>query len=141
MIIDQHQPVVEKYYGNGKMANVIVRLLQECDRVAKSLTESWEEERSMKRKVIHKTAPTIAHPDRLQLSEITNVVPSPILTSPANRRQPTQGSTVEDEVDAREIDKVISEAAGMASRWNLFRRFLYDRLRVCTPLYEFLCGD
>ncbi|EIM90524.1 COG4-domain-containing protein [Stereum hirsutum FP-91666 SS1] len=114
MIIDQHQPVVEKYYGAGKMVNVIVRLLQECDRVAKSLTESWEEERSMKRM-------------------IANVVPSPIAASPANRRQPTQGSAVEDEVDAREIDKVISEAAGMASRWNLFRRFLYDRLREQDP--------
>lgn len=51
MIIDQHQPVVEKYYGPGRMASVIVRLLQECDRVSKSLIEGWEEERSMKRKV------------------------------------------------------------------------------------------
>ena len=51
MIVDQHQPVVEKYYGPGKMANVITRLLQECDRVAKGLIEGWEEERMMKRKV------------------------------------------------------------------------------------------
>lgn len=87
------------------------------------------------------TASILAHPDRFQLSEITNVVPSPIVSSPATRRQPTQGSTVEDEVDAREVDKVISEVAGMASRWNLFRRFLYDRLRVCALLYELLPGD
>jgi hypothetical protein len=50
MIVDQHQPVVEKYYGAGKMKSVIIRLLEECDRVTKSLLESWEEERSMKRK-------------------------------------------------------------------------------------------
>jgi hypothetical protein len=51
MIVDQHQPVVEKYYGLGKMANVVTRLLQECDRIAKGLIEGWEEERMMKRKV------------------------------------------------------------------------------------------
>lgn len=51
MIVDQHQPVVEKYYGPGKMANVLKRLLEESDRVANTLIEGWEEERSMKRKV------------------------------------------------------------------------------------------
>jgi hypothetical protein len=51
MIVDQHQPVVESYYGTGKMASVIARLLQECDRVCKGLIEGWEEERAMKRKV------------------------------------------------------------------------------------------
>jgi conserved oligomeric Golgi complex subunit 4 len=51
MIVDQHQPVVEKYYGSGKMMHVIKRLLQESDRVTKNLIGSWEEERDMKRKV------------------------------------------------------------------------------------------
>ena len=51
LIVDQHQPVVEKYYGPGKMGLVSGRLLQEADRVTKDLLEGWEEERSMKRKV------------------------------------------------------------------------------------------
>jgi hypothetical protein len=51
MIVDQHQPVVEKYYGPGKMKSVVKRLLQECDRVVKGLLDGWEEERTMKRKV------------------------------------------------------------------------------------------
>lgn len=51
MIVDQHQPVVEKYYGSGKMSSVIERLLEECDRVVKKLVDGWEEDRSMKRKV------------------------------------------------------------------------------------------
>lgn len=56
MIVDQHQPVVESYYGTEKMASVITRLLQECDRVCKGLIDDWEEERAMKRKVC-KTEP------------------------------------------------------------------------------------
>jgi len=51
MVVDQHQPIVEKYYGAGKMASVITRLLQECALVSQSLMNGWEEERSMKRKV------------------------------------------------------------------------------------------
>ena len=60
MIVDQHQPVVESYYGAGKMANVIARLLQECDRVCKGLIDGWEEERAMKPKVWITPTPPIA---------------------------------------------------------------------------------
>lgn len=52
MIVDQHQPVVEKYYGAGKMSSVIERLLEECDRVVRKLIDGWEEDRVVKRKVI-----------------------------------------------------------------------------------------
>ena len=51
MIVDQHQPVVEKYYGHGKMMHVVNHLMDECDRVVRDLADRWEEERSMKRKV------------------------------------------------------------------------------------------
>lgn len=51
MIVDQHQPVVEKYYGKGKMNSVIERLLEECDRVVQSTLSSWREERFIDRMV------------------------------------------------------------------------------------------
>ncbi|KII88790.1 hypothetical protein PLICRDRAFT_638384 [Plicaturopsis crispa FD-325 SS-3] len=112
MIVDQHQPVVEKYYGPGKMTSVIERLLEECDRVVTKLIEGWEEERSMKRK--------LADTSNSSLPALSGV--SPI------RRQP---STFQDEdaVDPREIDKALSELAGMAGRWALFRKFLLERLK------------
>jgi hypothetical protein len=59
MIVDQHQPVVEKYYGPRKMYYVIERLLEECDRIVKGLIGEWEEERAMKRKVSRKIIFTI----------------------------------------------------------------------------------
>lgn len=34
------------------------------------------------------------------------------------------------EVDPRDIDKVLSEMAAMIGRWNLFRKFLLDALKV-----------
>jgi hypothetical protein len=50
-LIDQHQPIVEKYYGSGNMHTVVARLLRECDRVVNGLYDGWEEERDISRKV------------------------------------------------------------------------------------------
>lgn len=65
VIVDQHQPVVESYYGSGKMASVITRLLRECDRVCKGLVEGWEEERAMKRKVWTALTPQLCRVEQL----------------------------------------------------------------------------
>ncbi|KAI0933704.1 hypothetical protein AcW1_005462 [Taiwanofungus camphoratus] len=113
MIVDQHQPVVEKYYGAGKMTSVLEYLLRESDHAVKDLIEGWEEERAMKRK----------------LSDTSNLHSS-ISSSLAVRRQamPVSASD-ENEVDPREIDKILTEAAGMGGRWSLFRKFIYDRLK------------
>ena len=43
------------------------------------------------------------------------------------------GGAEEDNVDAREVDKVLTEVSSMAGRWSLFRKFLYERLKV-SPL-------
>ncbi|EIW72587.1 hypothetical protein TREMEDRAFT_70757 [Tremella mesenterica DSM 1558] len=48
-IIDQHQPVVDKYYGKGRMRTVVGRLVGESDRVIRNLVEGWEEERRVGR--------------------------------------------------------------------------------------------
>jgi hypothetical protein len=55
LIIDQHQPVVEKYYGTGRMRAVIGRLQAEGDRVVRNLIEGWEEERRVGRLVSSQT--------------------------------------------------------------------------------------
>lgn len=49
LIIDQHQNVVDKYYGSGKMIRVVDRLQREADRVVRNLVEGWEEERRVGR--------------------------------------------------------------------------------------------
>ncbi|KAF7322767.1 Cog4 domain-containing protein [Mycena chlorophos] len=110
MIVDQHQPVVEKYYGKGKMHSVVVQLLQECDRVVKGLLEGWDEERSIKRK----------------LGDVADNSPTTLNSS---RKAPSTAAPDEDLVDPREIDRLSSEAAGMAGRWNLFKKFLSESLR------------
>lgn len=130
MIVDQHQPVVEKYYGAGKMTIVVRRLLEECDRVTKGLIYSWEEDRSVKRKVCQfKLGKVVFLLQPLKLSEISNNQPVPLYSS-SGRRQPNPGQTDDPVVDPREIDRVLSEVAGMVGRWNLFKKFLSEALKV-----------
>ncbi|KAG8728108.1 hypothetical protein FRC11_011804 [Ceratobasidium sp. 423] len=110
-LIDQHQPIVEKYYGSGNMHTVVARLLRECDRVVNGLYDGWEEERDISRK----------------LSDARTATFQTLV--PAARTKPGQTPTIDDSgPDPREIDRVLGELATMAGRWALFRRFLVDRL-------------
>ncbi|KAH9857731.1 COG4-domain-containing protein [Lenzites betulinus] len=108
LIVDQHQPIVEKYYGIGKMGLVLERLLQEADRVVKDLIDGWDEERAVQRKLS----------DALSSFASTSI-----------RGNAVVDSADEELVDHREIDKILSEAAGMGGRWGLFRKFMHDRLK------------
>lgn len=107
MIIDQHQPVVEKYYGPGRMHSVLERLLDECDRVVKSTLDGWREERHVQRK-------------------LSDIASSPLALNTL-RKSAHQTIVDEDDPDPREIDKTLSEIAGMSGRWNLFRKFLLEQ--------------
>ncbi|CEL51504.1 Conserved oligomeric Golgi complex subunit 4 OS=Bos taurus GN=COG4 PE=2 SV=1 [Rhizoctonia solani AG-1 IB] len=110
-LIDQHQPIVEKYYGSGNMHTVVARLLRECDRVVNGLYDGWEEERDISRKLSDARTATFQ------------------TLAPIARAKPGQTSAIDDSgPDPREIDRVLGELATMAGRWALFRRFLVDRL-------------
>ncbi|KAG9127403.1 hypothetical protein FRC07_014213 [Ceratobasidium sp. 392] len=107
-LIDQHQPIVEKYYGSGNMHTVVTRILRECDRVVTGLYDGWEEERDISRKLTDTRTATFQ------------------VLVPASRSKP--GTTDDSAPDPREIDRALGELATMAGRWALFRRFLVDRL-------------
>jgi hypothetical protein len=51
VIIDQHQPVIENFYGPGKMLRVIQRLQEESDIRSRKIMDAFEEERDIRRKV------------------------------------------------------------------------------------------
>ncbi|KAF8309865.1 COG4 transport protein-domain-containing protein [Cantharellus anzutake] len=111
IIVSQHQPVVEKYYGDSKMRSVIERLLGESDRAVVGLVENWEEDRQARRKL-----------------QDTMNIHFPSLVTGAQRRQVAATIEVES-ADPREIDQFLSELSGMVGRWSLFHHFLYERLK------------
>jgi conserved oligomeric Golgi complex subunit 4 len=46
--------------------------------------------------------------------------------SPLARARPTQAGVDDEAPDAREIDKLVTEIAGITGRWSLFRKFLLE---------------
>ena len=126
---------MDKYYGAGKTYSVVTRLIQECDRVVKSTLESFEEERAMQRKVsclkFNKQTTPLMLVFKLSDTGAPNL--RALSASPALGLRP-QLIVDEDIVDVKQIDKVLSELAAISGRWNLFRKFLFDRLSVMYPL-------
>jgi len=55
---------------------------------------------------------------------VSNNPPVPLFSSNP-KRQPEDGA-----LNPREIDKVLSELAGMIGRWHLFKKFLSEALKV-----------
>lgn len=154
-IISQHQPVVEKYYGQGRMLPVAEVLQEECDRQACSILENWSEERRMAKKLsdarLHRftflSSLSSVAPSLLSQNQSGNSTPLNFANAPLNikalnasLRQVTSSTSVpqasaatgpEDEtVDPREIDAVLTELGQISGRWELYRRFLYSRLTV-----------
>lgn len=147
-IISQHQPVVEKYYGPGRMMPVAGKLQEECDKQAGQILAQWEEERRIARKLQetqryrYPQLAALAQPQVLSQSAQPAAVAA--LKRPYQQlsRQGTQsqlsssanpGSTgaLEDEpIDPRDIDAVLTELSQMSGRWQLYRRFMYGRLHM-----------
>ncbi|KAH7096123.1 COG4-domain-containing protein [Auriculariales sp. MPI-PUGE-AT-0066] len=94
LIVDQHQPLVEKYYGSSAMRPVVSKLLDACHSSLSTLFEAWDEERQMPRKLA-------------EVTTSTTTTPAPAATAPQGKRQIPP--PVEDSIDPREIDKVLSD--------------------------------
>lgn len=58
------------------------------------------------------------------------------MSSPTARRQANLSNPVDEELlDPREVDKTLTELAGMTGRWSLFKKFLTEQLRVRSLPY------
>ncbi|KAM0754435.1 COG4-domain-containing protein [Meredithblackwellia eburnea MCA 4105] len=133
LIISQHQPVVEKYYGSGKMLNVAQKLLEEADRLGIKTIQNWQDERRIRQKVAEMKEYRF-----LGLGQGVKRRPPVIAGQSRTLDQSPNVGGEEDKADPREVDALLAELALMSGRWQLLRRFLYGRLKVST---SFNIGD
>lgn len=153
-IVDQHQPVIAKYYGRGRMGRVVGKLVSENDRAVKRLVEGWEEERGVGRLIADTEAsnfpllsnpgllpplfPSLANtPGQLSLANLANTTSniSNAIQSYAPRVKggvtPAATPIPEEDTgpDPRDVDRILGELVALGGRWALFRRFILARLR------------
>lgn len=129
LIISQHQPVVEKYYGEGKMLSVAGSLMSETDKLGLRVVANWEDERRIRRRVAD------AHAHRFASADAEAYARKPLPPKPGSSPMGQQGAfdapqASEGDLDPREADAILTELTMMSGRWQLLRRFLYGSLKV-----------
>ncbi|KAF9973616.1 Golgi transport complex subunit 4 [Actinomortierella ambigua] len=126
IVIDQHQPVIEKHYGPGKMLRVIQRLQEESDNQSRKILERFEEERNIQRK-IHEIKSFRDVPKRLQPAPLVrSLTPQPGGLSGQQTHQPTMSEVI----DPRELDINLNEMVLISQRSHLYNRFLESRAKA-----------
>ncbi|GAA6059731.1 hypothetical protein JCM10212_000259 [Sporobolomyces blumeae] len=150
LIISQHQPVVEKYYGAGKMLSVAASLMLETDRLGLRVVANWEQERKIPRRVAEVRDVRFAGPAALKKIQVSTSsgaggggggsggtkqnTTSPMLGQGGFDPPPSVAAAHEaNPIDAKETDAVLTELNMMSGRWQLLRRFLYGSLRDDEP--------
>lgn len=128
MIVDQHQPVVDSHYGQGKFFRVIERLQDECDKQGGIILNSWWDERNIQRKISEINTYTFPHLNALKSDSGLAKNRSPTLNRKGHQTESSMSSLQDDDgIDPREIDIAVNELALMSARWNLYLKFLKDR--------------
>ncbi|SPC61777.1 related to conserved oligomeric Golgi complex component 4 [Ustilago sp. UG-2017b] len=133
MLIDMHQPVVDRHYGVGHFGHgVMPGLQEECDRLGHRIMDLWREDRNVRRRLDE------VQSYRFTGAVVANKTQQPTFKAsfgvPGRTASLAAGSTANSSFDepsgpdGREIDRILTELAGMSSRWGLYRRFLQSRL-------------
>lgn len=101
-VIDTQQPVIETYYGPGRLLSVVQILQQECDRQAKKIVMEFVKHR--------------------QLTKILSMV------ADANRMTPSGSTGKLERLDPKDLDLLIGELTVMHARIELYISFLYKKI-------------
>ncbi|XP_041454635.1 conserved oligomeric Golgi complex subunit 4-like [Lytechinus variegatus] len=101
-IIEVHQPLVETYYGPGKLLTLIESLQKECDKQAQKIINKFVEQREFSRK-------------SQQVQQSFN-------------RTTYKSSNVHDKLDPRDLDVLLAECTLLNARTELYLRFIRRRV-------------
>ncbi|THV64744.1 hypothetical protein D6D28_09672 [Aureobasidium pullulans] len=125
LIVDGHEPLVERHYGQGSMAKVIERLQAEADMQGGIVLDAWADDRNLARKI--KDVKSYAFSFLVQ-----SFLPSQ-KSSTVRSSSPASSRASEDEgVNMKEVDALLSETAMMLSRWALYTRFVATKINPGT---------
>ncbi|KAK9447593.1 COG4 transport protein-domain-containing protein [Limtongia smithiae] len=116
-IVDQHTPIVERYYGRGKMQRVIERIQLETDTQGGIIVDTYFDDRNVNRKLseIKSYAFSFLVQSFMPNSNLIGIrTMSPVSPSVAD----TSGINVQD------VDTLMNETGVMLSRWSLYCKFL-----------------
>ncbi|XP_067007439.2 conserved oligomeric Golgi complex subunit 4 isoform X2 [Anabrus simplex] len=98
-VIEIHQPLIETYYGPGKLLTVVTYLQRECDRQTKRILTEFNKHRQLEKKV-------------QQVNELMR----------------SSGTSVYPKLDPKDLDLLLGELTIMHARAELYVRFIRRRI-------------
>lgn len=144
LLIDQHQPLVDRHYGLGNfLEGVMPGLQEECDKLGGRVCDAWWEERSVRRRIqetrnytftysasVGKTPKSLTKPTPASGPAAFSLPGRPSTPAGGGRGSASTSISAEPDIDTREVDRVNAEVAAMASRWGTYMLFLAGRLHL-----------
>lgn len=130
-IVENHKGLVERHYGAGRMVRVIERLQLEADVQGGIVLDTWSDERKIDRILTDIRSYAFSFLVQSFLPPQPGKSGTPRTGSPANRDGMADMQVrVDDGVDMKEVDSLLSEMAVMLGRWSLYSRFLAAKCSV-----------
>lgn len=100
-IVEDHQPLVDTYYGPGRMVSVLKELQEECDNQSQKVVQQFLHSRNFE-----------------------------AMFSEVKKSQKLSKSSATQRLDPRELDILLGEVVLLGARTELYLRFLRKRLRT-----------
>lgn len=120
-VVEVNQPIIENFYGNGRLVKMVVALQRECDDEIKKLLNEFQKNRHIHHRIS-------------QINEqlkLTGQLSASSTSTMGHFRKPSGGSG--DKLNPKDIDSVIGEITVIHSRAELYVRFMRRKIMV---LYE-----
>lgn len=103
-VIDTHQPLIETYYGPGRLSSAITILQKECDIQTKKILLECNKTRQLDKKIS-------------QINEL-------------NRMSASSSFAKLDKIEPKDLDVLIGEITIMHSRAELYIKFIKRKIAV-----------
>jgi len=141
--VDIHQPLIETYYGPGRIINVVTMLQKQCDELADKILAEFRAKRRLKEKC--KAVRDAAYAPKMTTSSSAMLlmaaasspsVPGLTSSASANTLSATSGSSGGGSgseeggsvVDAKVLDHILSEISLLLSRADTYFKFIKKRV-------------
>lgn len=105
-IIDTHQPLIETYYGPGRLLSAIVVLQKECDVQMKRILQEWTRSRQINKKIQ--------------------------IIKDLSRMSSNSSFSKLEKIDPKDLDILIGEITLMHFRTELYIKFIQRKIMVSS---------
>lgn len=122
-VVEVNQPIIETFYGYGKLIQMFVILQNECDLEVKELIKEFQRNRFIEKRIGKIN-------DYIKSSNQTNASSSASSTMGHFRKSSGGGGSSMDKLNPKDIDALIGEITVMHSRAELYTRFMKRKVLV-----------